>query len=293
MESIQPIARRRAQRVGWSRQEDEYLWKEAARSRENGLPLKCVFEQVARQTGRKANSIRNYYYAQVRLKKASGTGEPDRLPEVNAFVPFSDAEVREMLCHVLTAQARGKSVRACTLELGKGDNKAMLRYQNKYRSVVRNDPDLVAEVMEELRRQGVPYVDPYQRKPRRHRELSDAPSELERLGARVARALESVSRGAAVDILRSLQALADAADARREINGGEEAKVCAQAGENVQTLRRQCDELRCMLRQLLHINQEFLSGQAADSEGDPGEAALSERVREIDSQLRELENICS
>ena len=37
----------------------------------------------------------------------------------------------------------------------------MLRYQNKYRSVIKNAPALVKKIMEELDRQGIEYVNPY------------------------------------------------------------------------------------------------------------------------------------
>ena len=109
------------------------------RGRAAGLPLKTVFERVAAKTGRKPNSIRNYYYARV---KESGRAASEALHSA-AFVPFSEEEMRMLMRTVLTEQAKGVSVRACTLAMGKGDTKTMLRYQNKYRSLLRTNPAFV------------------------------------------------------------------------------------------------------------------------------------------------------
>ncbi len=145
-----------AGRAGWSSQEEALLFAEAERARNGGLPLKSVFETVAAATGRKPNSIRNYYYARVKDGAAEGSSFHSA-----AFVPFTRDEVRHLMRTVLSAQARGVSVRACTLSMGNGDTRSMLRYQNKYRSVVKNDPALVKDVIAELEAEGLPAHDPY------------------------------------------------------------------------------------------------------------------------------------
>ena len=97
--------------AGWQEWEDALLWEEVSRVRKAGKPLKSVFEAVSQATGRKANSIRNYYYSKVRERKESGDFSDSSMPEVTAFVPFQEHEVREVLKRVLCAQARGQSVR--------------------------------------------------------------------------------------------------------------------------------------------------------------------------------------
>ena len=57
---------RTGRRSGWSEAENHLLWETADEAQQQGLPLKVVFERIAEQTGRRPNSIRNYYYAQVR-----------------------------------------------------------------------------------------------------------------------------------------------------------------------------------------------------------------------------------
>ena len=78
---------RASKRAGWSERESNLLWETADEAQQQGLPLKAVFDRIAAQTGRRPNSIRNYYYAQVRQREG-GCERPAR------FVPFSEEEVR-------------------------------------------------------------------------------------------------------------------------------------------------------------------------------------------------------
>ena len=73
---------RTGRRSGWTEAETRMLWETADEAQQQGLPLKAVFERIAEQTGRRPNSIRNYYYAQVR-ERGEGQQPPAR------FVPFA------------------------------------------------------------------------------------------------------------------------------------------------------------------------------------------------------------
>ena len=139
---------RAGRRAGWSDSENKLLWETADEAQQQGLPLKSVFEQIARQTGRRPNSIRNYYYAQVRQHE-DGQAHPAR------FVPFTQQEVDWLMEQVLTARAAGQSVRSCLQKLSGGDHSLMLRYQNKYRAVIKSRPEYVREMVEKLNEQGV------------------------------------------------------------------------------------------------------------------------------------------
>lgn len=57
---------------------------------------------------------------------------------------------------MLIGRGQGESVRACVTRLAEGDRAGMLRYQNKYRSVLKNKPELLMEIAEELRSEGLP-----------------------------------------------------------------------------------------------------------------------------------------
>lgn len=135
-------------RSGWSESENKLLWETADEAQQQGLPLKAVFEQIARQTGRRPNSIRNYYYAQVRNR------EDGQAPAAR-FVPFTQSEVDWLMEQVLIARAEGQSVRSCLQKLSGGDHSLMLRYQNKYRAVIKSRPDYVRELVQRLNGQGI------------------------------------------------------------------------------------------------------------------------------------------
>ena len=139
---------------GWQKQEIELLKNCVSEGAQSGESLRSVFERVAEQLGRKPNSIRNFYYAQLREHEECGERT---LP----FETFAPDEVERLIEQVLTARAQGMSVRACVSKLSGGDKTRMLRYQNKYRSTVRTRPDLVERVMQRLSEQGIPYVSPY------------------------------------------------------------------------------------------------------------------------------------
>ena len=132
---------------GWSEEENRLLWETADEAQSRGLPLKQVFDRIAEQTGRRPNSIRNYYYAQARQR--SGMRPAAR------FVPFTEEEVASLVEEVLRARAQGRSVRSCLQRMSGGDHSLMLRYQNKYRSVLKNRPELIQETVERLRGEGV------------------------------------------------------------------------------------------------------------------------------------------
>ena len=135
-------------RTGWSENENKLLWETADEAQQQGLPLKAVFEQIARQTGRRPNSIRNYYYAQVRSR---GDGQAPAA----RFVPFTQPEVDWLMEQVLIARAEGQSVRSCLQKLSGGDHSLMLRYQNKYRAVIKSRPDYVRSLVDRLNSEGV------------------------------------------------------------------------------------------------------------------------------------------
>ena len=153
----QPAIRRpvRGPHGGWQQREIDALKARIGEAERSGDSLRSVFDQLALELGRKPNSIRNFYYAQLRTQDESAAGRA--LP----FETFSTDEVESLMRSVLSARAQGMSVRACVRKLSGGDKTLMLRYQNKYRSTVRTRPDLVHRIMDDLAQEGIPYVSPY------------------------------------------------------------------------------------------------------------------------------------
>lgn len=134
---------------GWQKQEIEALQKSIDEAEKTGESLRSVFDRLGCELGRKPNSIRNYYYACLRQQGVEGERTP-------AFRPFTQEETHELLRQVLMARGKGMSVRACVMALSEGSHSRMLRYQNKYRTILKTRPELIAQVCEELRAEGLP-----------------------------------------------------------------------------------------------------------------------------------------
>ncbi len=280
--------RQQESHAGWSRAEENLLFAQIETGRAENLPLKTVFERVAAATGRKPNSVRNYYYARVKEQDLK-----DKALHVGAFVPFDEGEIRALLRTVLSAQANGISVRACTLSMGEGDNKAMLRYQNKYRSLLKTRPQLVKEVATELEREGVAF-DPYSAtrpsragRPRK----GEAAVEAGELG-------HALSQVAGVDsgaLLSELYALSVAARglSRSEQEGAALREANATLRERVRKqdaeLNAQQERFRTLLgmyRRLLGVNREFLG-----MSNIAGMSALSGYVRDLTHSVADCEAV--
>ena len=196
----------------------------------SGESLRSIFERVAVQLGRKPNSIRNFYYAQLREHEDGDAPRP--LP----FETFAPDEVEQLIEQVLTARAQGMSVRACVRRLSGGDKTRMLRYQNKYRSTVRTRPELVERVMQRLAEQGIPYVSPYP--PQADEALESA---VPRIKGR-AQAMNDVRLAGFFDGLDHLLGLALAAQEKQTTAPGE-----SDALRRADRLSARCDMLRIAL----------------------------------------------
>lgn len=152
LQAARPI---RGPHGGWQKQEIDALQQSVEAAERSGESLRSVFERMSRQLGRKPNSIRNFYYAQVRAAQEEDGAR------AAPFETFSPEEVERLVEQVLTARAQGVSVRACVRQMADGDRTRMLRYQNKYRSTVRTRPEIVRRVMDRLNEQGRAFVSPY------------------------------------------------------------------------------------------------------------------------------------
>lgn len=134
---------------GWQQEEIDLLFSAVSEAAEQGKPLRDVFADVGAALSRRPNSIRNFYYARVHEM-------PGMAVRQTPFRSFTEDEVHHLLRQVLIGRGKGQSVRACVTELANGDRAGMLRYQNKYRSILKNKPEMLMEVAEELRMEGLP-----------------------------------------------------------------------------------------------------------------------------------------
>lgn len=141
--------------TGWTEQEDQALLQSVLNARQTRQPLKTAFDTIADETHRRPNSVRNHYYTQLKpIEKA----EP-------AFLPFTAEETERLLEEVLLALSNGQSVRACTLTMANGDTRRMLRYQNKYRALLKTQPERVRAMRSALIAKGHRVPDPFVRDP--------------------------------------------------------------------------------------------------------------------------------
>ena len=195
--------------TGWSERENQLLWETADEAQQQGLPLKAVFEQIAQATGRRPNSIRNYYYAQVRNRE-------DGHPHAARFVPFTQEEVDWLMEQVLTARAAGQSVRSCLQKLSGGDHSLMLRYQNKYRAVIKSRPDYVRALVEKLNGEGVMCDAPQVN----HRSRSD-------LNASCVQLVDEAQRSGDAELARACDVITKYLRQRRTAEAGERPSAAA------------------------------------------------------------------
>ena len=134
---------------GWQQEEIDLLFSAVRSASDSGKPLRDVFAEVGARLSRKPNSIRNFYYARVRET-------PELSMRQTPFRSFTQEEIRHLLRSVLIGRGEGQSVRACVTRLADGDRAGMLRYQNKYRSILKNKPEMLMEIARELRAEGLP-----------------------------------------------------------------------------------------------------------------------------------------
>ena len=136
---------------GYTAEEAGSLVRYVCEGKLKGKTLTRIFEEYAGRTGRAKGSVRNYYYA---LLKRTDDEQVKKLLagtdlKAEAVKPFTDEETDRILRAILTEKSKGVSVRRAVLKLAKGDDKLMLRYQNKYRNVLLKQPERIKALMRE------------------------------------------------------------------------------------------------------------------------------------------------
>lgn len=127
--------------------------------------LSKIFKEYALISGRAQGSVRNYYYKTVnecqrneKLRQELGVSK-DMFP---AFIKeFLNSEAEDLLKYILKGVAEGKSVRSVISTLSKGNEKLALRYQNKYRNLLKNDRELVLKIASTIVDKNGVTVNPY------------------------------------------------------------------------------------------------------------------------------------
>lgn len=136
---------------GYTKEEAESLVRYVCDGRSKGKTLTGIFEEYAARSGRAKGSVRNYYYALLRSTDNEQVREILKGTNLKAeeVSPFTEEETDRILKSILEQKSRGISVRKAVLNLSGGDDKLMLRYQNKYRNVLVKQPERIERIMKE------------------------------------------------------------------------------------------------------------------------------------------------
>ena len=138
---------------GYTEEEAKTLVKYVADGKKKGKTLTYLFESYGLQYGRAKGRVRNYYYAL--MKKEQGDERIVRLLDgtnlsVEKIREFTEEETDEALKSILQEKSKGLSVRRAIFNLSKGDDKLMLRLQNKYRNTLKKEPERIARLARDL-----------------------------------------------------------------------------------------------------------------------------------------------
>lgn len=142
---------------GWTIKEREDLIEMARQSFKSDTPLKAVFANFAEMTNRKRDSVRNFYYSV--LAEAELRGEKIRGIKKIGIEVFSYEEIKSFMTFILEECRDGCSVRGA-IEKMSNDPRKKLRYQNKYRNLVKSHDGIIDEIIQSQKKNGK-YFNPF------------------------------------------------------------------------------------------------------------------------------------
>ena len=134
---------------GYTEEEAKTLVEYIKDGKRKGKTLTYLFAAYGLEHGRAKGSVRNYYYALMKNDKRD-----ERIVKlldgselsVEKIKEFSPEETDAVLRSILKEKSKGLSVRRAIFNLSGGDDKLMLRLQNKYRNTLKKQPEKLAEM---------------------------------------------------------------------------------------------------------------------------------------------------
>lgn len=138
---------------GYTEEEAKHLVEYIKEGKRQGKTLTYLFESYGIKNGRAKGSVRNYYYALMKNEK-----NDERIVRlldgsclsVEKIREFTEEETDAALRSILAEKSKGLSVRRAIFNLSDGDDKLMLRLQNKYRNTLKKQPEKIAEIAAEM-----------------------------------------------------------------------------------------------------------------------------------------------
>lgn len=132
---------------------------EVTKVKERKVPIARAFEEIALRTGLKVNTVRNYYYRYI-----NDTSFHAKRSQSYIKTGFTKDETVRLISRMLELQGQGLSVRAASSKLAKGNQKILLRNQNKYRNTISKQKQLVEAVIQDLETNNIMHMNPYTKK---------------------------------------------------------------------------------------------------------------------------------
>lgn len=150
----------------WTIKQTKELFELVGKAKAGDRGLIWAFEQMSGKTNKSTNSVRNYYYSQLKMfelvpKIADDLGIKLINTQREAFETFSEVEISQLVENILTMRANNKSVRQIISDITCGNTKLALRLQNKYRSMITHHKDKVVKIMNDMSKRKVVYYNPF------------------------------------------------------------------------------------------------------------------------------------
>lgn len=143
----------------WKDEEVIKLFKHIENCTEKGLCLTSAFKSYAQISGRKPNSVRNYYYAEL-LNLENDKVRRDcfgiDISKHQKVMPkyFSKEEIESQIFEIVKLYNEGYSIRKACLKMANGNIDEMVRLQNKYRTILKKQPELISSFEQKLKNDG-------------------------------------------------------------------------------------------------------------------------------------------
>lgn len=138
---------------GYTEEEAKNLVKFIQEGKKKGKTLTYLFATYGLENGRAKGSVRNYYYTLMKNENHDERivklldGSDLSVEKIREFTP---EETEDALRSILAEKSKGLSVRRAIFNLAKGDDKLMLRLQNKYRNTLKKQPEKLRELAKEM-----------------------------------------------------------------------------------------------------------------------------------------------
>ena len=119
--------------------------------------LTAVFREFALKENKSAGTIRNLYYAISKRAETDTDFKNKYLLGVefktNKAKKFSKENERELIKKIMLERLNTRSTRSAVYKIANGDGKTALRYQNKYRAVLKNNESLIGDIKTEIEKE--------------------------------------------------------------------------------------------------------------------------------------------